>query len=82
MKRCFMIGPAVYVFASGEPGYYGLSLDNDGRDLPALEGKGQWIFHQQVTMADGDLLPFVEDLSTARSRLVICGNYHARPPAT
>jgi hypothetical protein len=75
-----IIGPPVYVFESGEVGHYGLSLFRDGSNLPvSMDGPRRWTFLQQVTMEDGDLLPYVEDTAIARSHLTICGSYRTSP---
>jgi hypothetical protein len=74
-----MIGPPVYVFARGEPGLYGLSILEDGSNLPPdRDGRHHWKLLQQVTLSDDDLRPFVDNPAVARSHLRICGSYRAK----
>jgi hypothetical protein len=74
-----MMGPPVYVFTAGEAGHYGLTLLQDGSNLPPLEGVRQrWSLFVQVTMASHDLLPFTEDIKAARAQLTLRGFYLAR----
>jgi hypothetical protein len=76
-----MIEPPVYVFTAGDPGCFGLTFRRDGTNLPPPEGARGWTLFVEVTMADDDLLPFTEDVSSARTQLSLRGYYVARQSA-
>jgi hypothetical protein len=77
-----MIGPPVYIFTAGEPGCFGLTLFRDGSNLPPPEGRRGWTLFLEATMADGDLLPFTENVRSARTQLSLRGFHLVRETAT
>jgi hypothetical protein len=67
----------VFVFACGN--YYGLSVQADGANLPALPGYSQqWALVQSIAMTERQLQPLVPNTGTAIANLTARGYHLAR----
>jgi hypothetical protein len=71
----------IYVFTAGDSVHFGLTVVQDGRNLPPPRDGRHWNYVRQATMADADLRMFTEEPQAARAQLTLRGFYLARKSA-